>query len=94
MEYYNFLKKYSIFTWLQKIALKEQLIGKKPKAKTTAAIKDHALFSDRVVSLEDFKISASSNSEFHLKIKESLLIARDKPESNGSEESLPLFLFD
>ena len=37
------------------------------------------LFCDHVVSLEDFKIMASSNSEFHLKIKESLLIARDKP---------------
>ena len=31
------------------------------------------LFCDHVVSLEDFKILASSNSEFHLKIKESLL---------------------
>ena len=36
------------------------------------------LFCDHIVSLEDFKIMASSNSEFHLKIKESLLTARDK----------------
>ena len=34
-------------------------------------------FRDHVVSLEDFKILASSNSEFHLKIKESLLISRE-----------------
>ena len=45
----------------------------KSKAKTNAAIKDHMLFF-YTVSLEDFKILASSNSEFHLKIKESLLI--------------------
>ena len=38
------------------------------------------LFSNHAVSLEDFKILASSNSEFHLKIKESFLIWRDKPE--------------
>ena len=35
--------------------------GKKSKAKTTTAIKDHMLLSDHVVSLEDFKIVASSN---------------------------------
>ena len=49
------------------------LTGKKSKAKTSTAIKDHImLFCDHVVSLKDFKILASSNSEFHLKIKESL----------------------
>ena len=36
----------------------------------------------------------SSNSEFHLKIKESLLTARDKPELNRNEKPLPLCLFD
>ena len=38
------------------------------------AIKDHMLFCDLVVSQEDVKILGSSNSEFHLKIKESLLL--------------------
>ena len=52
------------------------------------------LLCDHVVSLEDFKILASSTSEFHLKMKESLLIARDKPELNRNEKSLPLYLFD
>ena len=37
---------------------------------------------------------ASSNSEFHLKIKESLLILRDQPILNRNEASLPLYLFD
>ena len=70
------------------------LTGKKSKTKKTTAIKDHMLFCDHVVSLEDFKILASSNSEFHLKIKESLLISCDKPELNRNEKSLPLYLFD
>ena len=70
------------------------LTGKKLKAKTTTAIKDHMLFCGHLVSLEGFKILASSNSEFHLKIKESLLISRDKPELNRNEKSLPLYLFD
>ena len=70
------------------------LTGKKLKAKTATAVKNHMLFCDHIVSLEDFKIMASSNSEFHLKIKESLLTARDKPELNRNEKSLPLYLFD
>ena len=67
---------------------------KKWKVKTTTAIKDHMLLCDHVVSLEDFKILASSNSEFHLKIKESFLIACEKPKLNRNMKSLPLYLFD
>ena len=70
------------------------LTGKKLKSKTTTAVKDHMLFCDHVVFLEDFKILASSNSEFDFKIKQSLLISRDKPELNGNEKSLPLYLLD
>ena len=69
------------------------LTGKKLKARKTA-VKDHMLFCDHIVSLDDFKILTSSNSEFHLKIKESLLISRDKPELNRNEKPLPLCLFD
>ena len=64
------------------------------KAKTTTAIKDHMLFYDHEVSLNDFKILVSSNSEFHLQIKESLLISHDKPELNKNETFLPIYLFD
>ena len=62
------------------------LTGKKSKAKTTAVIKDHMLICDHVVFLEDFQILASSNSELYLKIKESLLISRGKPELNRNEK--------
>ena len=70
------------------------LIGKKSKSKTTTATKDHMLFCDHLVSLEDFKILTGSNSEFHLKIKESLLISRDKPDLNRNQKCLPFYLFD
>ena len=67
------------------------LTRKKSKAKTTAAVKDHMLFCDHIVSLEDFKILAGSNLKFHLKIKGSLLIAH---ELNRNKKSLPLYLLD
>ena len=57
-------------------------------------MKDHMLFF-HAVSLEDFKILASSNAEFQLKIKESLLISRDcQLERNLIPQSLSLYLFD
>ena len=49
---------------------------------------------DQPVSFDKFKVLASSNSEFHSKIKESLLISRDQPILNRNEASLPLYLFD
>ena len=52
------------------------------------------LLCDHVVSLEDIQILASSNSDFYLKIKENLLISRDKPELNRNGKSLPLYFFD
>ena len=52
------------------------------------------LMCDQPVSFDDFKVLASSNSEFHLKIKESLLTLRDQPILNKNEASLTLYLFD
>ena len=52
------------------------------------------LFCDQQVSFDHFKVLATSNSEFHLKIKDSLLILRDQPISNKNEAALSLHLFD
>ena len=52
------------------------------------------LMCEQLVHFDDFKVLASSNSEFHLKIKESLLISRDQPNLNKNEEPLPSCLFD
>ena len=49
---------------------------------------------DQPVSSDDFKVFASNNSEFNLKIKESLLLSCDQPILNKNEASLPLYLFD
>ena len=70
------------------------LTNKWSKLKKSTAIKDHMLICDQPVSFDDFKVLASINSEFHLKIKESLLISRDQPVLNKNEASLPLHLFD
>ena len=42
------------------------------KSKKSTAVKDHMLMCNQPVSFDGFKVLASSNSEFHLKIKESL----------------------
>ena len=65
------------------------LTNKRSKSRKSTAVKDHMLICDQPVSFDDF-----SNSEFHLKIKESLLISRDQPVLNKNEASLPLHLFD
>ena len=69
------------------------LTNKRCKSKKSIAVIDHMLICDQPVSFHDFKLLASSNSEFHLKIKESLLISRDQTVLNKNEESLPLHLF-
>ena len=66
---------------------------KRSKAKTTTAILLLKIIYSFVMTYFPFNILASSNSELHLKIKESLLIVLDKPELNKNEKSLPLDLF-
>ena len=53
------------------------LTNKRSKSKKSTAVKDHMLICNQRVSFDDFKLLAFTNSEFHLKIKESLLISRD-----------------
>ena len=70
------------------------LTNKRSKSKKSTAAKDHMVIYDQPVSFDDFKVLASSKSEFHLKIKEVLLISHDQPVLNKTEASLPLYLFD
>ena len=49
------------------------------------------LLCDHIGSIDDFKILATSNSDFHVKIRESLLILLDEPILNKNETSLPLY---
>ena len=43
--------------------------------------------------MDNFKIIGSATNDFHLKIKESLLIQKNKPKLNGADQSVPLELF-
>ena len=52
------------------------------------------LFCDHIVSLDNFKILATSDPDFQVKVKESILISRDEPILNKNETSLPLYLLD
>ena len=70
------------------------LTNKRSKSKRSTAVKEHMLMCDQPGFFDDFKVLPSSNSEFHLKIKETLLISRDQPILNRNEASLTLYLFD
>ena len=48
------------------------------------------LLCDHIVSIDDFKILVTSDLDFHVKVKESILISRDEPILNKNETLLPL----
>ena len=52
------------------------------------------IFCDNIVSIDDFKVLAASDSDFHVKVKEILLISLDEPILNKNETSLPIYLVD
>ena len=51
------------------------------------------LVSDNVVSFEDFSVLSTGCNDFRIKLKESLLIHRDGPQSNKLSELALLMLF-
>lgn len=57
------------------------------------AVSEHLLNTDHTGGFDDFRVIARANSDWHLLIKESLLIARDRPTLNAQISSLPLVLF-
>ena len=61
------------------------LTGKKLKSIKLTAVKDIIRFCDYIVSIDDFKILATSYSDFLIKIKEGLLISLDEPILNQSK---------
>ena len=52
------------------------------------------LFCDHIVSIDDVKILATSESDFHVKVKWNILVLRDEPILNKNETSLLFYLFD
>ena len=47
-------------------------------------------FFYHIVSIDDYKILASGDSDFHVKVRESLLISLDESILNKNETSPPL----
>ena len=56
------------------------------------AVRAH-IHLDDASSLQDIKIIGSASNDYHLKIKESLLIHKFKPTLNTQGDSIPLLLF-
>ena len=64
-----------------------------PNCKNNSAILNHVNCQKCVGKDENFKIIGSATNDFHLLLKESLLINKQKPSLNTSDNSLPLSLF-
>ena len=59
------------------------------------AVNLHATTTDQQATYEDFEVIGRerSRNNFHLKVKESLLIKKLAPELNDQDSSIPLMLF-
>ena len=69
------------------------LTGKKLASPSPSSIHSHINTTNHSSSFHDFSITSSCNSSFELLIRESLLIAKLKPELNENISSIPLTLF-
>ena len=65
-----------------------------PANKNNSAILNHINCQKCVGSVDNFKIIGCATNDFHLKLKESLLIHKNRPKINGAEKSIPLELFE
>ena len=59
-----------------------------------SAISDHLLTCECNINFNDFTILSKDSNNFNLLIKESILIARDKPTLNKTVKSFSLELFE
>ena len=59
----------------------------------STAIRRHINDDNHRCDSDSFKMVGSAANDFHLCIKESLLILKEKPQLNVADESLPLYVF-
>ena len=70
------------------------LTGKLLKGQNTTSVLEHSKRCNSKVKYDNFVVLCKDNcSDFHLRIKESLFIHKDKPDLNGQDGSIPLTLF-
>ena len=62
--------------------------------KDATAIRKHIHENKHCYSVDNFEIVGTAVNDFHLKLKESLLILKMKPCLNIAQESMSLWLFD
>ena len=65
----------------------------KPIVGLNTEVRDHVKTCNKIISIDEFKIITHEENVMNLKIKESLLIKRDKPLLNKNVYSTPLYLF-
>ena len=70
------------------------LTNKRLKNIKQSAASDHVLTCDCNINFNDFNILFKDSNNINLLIKDSLLIARDKPILNKTIKSFPLELFE
>ena len=61
--------------------------------KTSTTVGEHVHDCNHKNLSDSFKIIGSAKNDYHLKIKESLNILREKPLLNKTVKSFPLYLF-
>ena len=62
--------------------------------KDATAVRKHCHEHDHIASLESFSMVGNAVNNYHLLLKESLLILKLKPSLNIAKESMPLYLFE
>ena len=62
--------------------------------KDATFIRNHCHSVDHLTSIDNFSILGNALNNYHLSLKESLLILKLKPSSNVAKVSIPLYLFD
>ena len=67
--------------------------GKIVKGTLSTSVRDHILECDHIFTWDDFKVLGRESNHWHLEIKESLFIKRDKPSLSKNIHSQELFLF-
>ena len=70
------------------------LTFKKTKPSKESTIRDHPLNCNNILSFQEFTILTNRSNKLVVKIKESLLIKRDRPILTKIISSAKLFLFD
>ena len=81
--------------WSEHLKLQPFRGGASKNKQKPTAVNIHATETEHPASYDDFKIIGRdrSRNNFHLKVKESLMIKKLAPELNGAESSIPLMLF-